>query len=355
MRLIWEAAVRQFEKKRNFVLATILSVQGSSPRQVGAKILVLDNGDVVGTIGGGLFEANVRDFATTALASKASSRLNFSFHGGDAESDQMICGGSVDVLIEFIPASAKAKEHIYKNVLNSLQERISAFLMKRIDLEPGQSTEKEIPYICVDEKGKRFGDLEDWDHCLNAIPPRRLLKPTQVIKLDGLSPDVLLEWIYPRRVVFIFGAGHVGACVSHLASYVDFFVVAVDDRDEYANPQNLPNADQIIVKSFKEAFSGLSVDRDSHIVIVTRGHAHDKTTLAQALRTDASYIGMIGSRRKIKLIFDALIQDGFTEDDMARVHAPIGLAIGGETPQEIAVSIVAELIQERTKRLNVAG
>ncbi|MCX5873482.1 MAG: XdhC family protein [Deltaproteobacteria bacterium] len=81
MRLIWEAAVRQFEKKRNFVLATILSVQGSSPRQAGAKILVLDNGDVVGTIGGGLFEANVRDFATTALASKASSRLNFSFHG----------------------------------------------------------------------------------------------------------------------------------------------------------------------------------------------------------------------------------------------------------------------------------
>ena len=114
MSSIWEAIVRQFEQHRNFVLATILSVQGSSPRKVGAKVLILDNGDIVGTIGGGLFEANVRDSALNAMESRTSSRLSFAFHGQDVGSDQMICGGSVEVLVEFVHPGAKTKDQIYR-------------------------------------------------------------------------------------------------------------------------------------------------------------------------------------------------------------------------------------------------
>jgi len=353
MRSIWEAAVRQFEEQRNFVLATILSVQGSSPRKVGAKVLILDNGDVVGTIGGGLFEANVRDFALTAMENRTSSRHNFAFYGKDAGSDQMICGGSVDVLVEFIHSGAKTKEQIYRKLVRDLRERISTFIIKRIDLEPGQSTKTDLDWMCIDENGNNFGDFEDSAICLKLIPPRRLLKPAQVIWPSSLCSPVLLEWIYPRSVVYIFGAGHVGASLCHLASYVDFMVVGIDDRDDYANRQNLPNADEIIVTSFDNSFHDLSIDQNSYIVIVTRGHSHDKVTLAQALKTDAAYIGMIGSKRKIKLIFDSLISEGFTESDIARVHAPIGVPIGGETPEEIAVSIVAEMIQERTRMLNL--
>lgn len=350
---IWESIVQQFEEKRSFVLATILDVQGSSPREVGAKAVILDNGDVIGTIGGGLFEANVRNFALDALKNQTSSRLNFAFYGNDAESDQMICGGSVDVLVEFVHPGAKTKNQIYMKLANCLRERVSTFLIKPITLGLGQSTESELEYICIDETGKQVGNFEGFEICLKSIPPRRLLKPAQLIYPEDFNAPVLVEWIYPRGAAYVFGAGHVGACVCHLASYADFRVVGIDDRSDYANSQNLPDADQIVVTPFENAFRGLSIDQNSYIVIVTRGHAHDKIVLAQALRTDVTYIGMIGSKRKIKLIYDSLIAGGFSEDDIGRVHAPIGLPIGGETPQEIAVSIVAEMIQQRNKILNM--
>ncbi|MGC8605556.1 MAG: XdhC family protein, partial [Desulfomonilaceae bacterium] len=327
--------------------------QGSSPRKVGAKILILDNGDVIGTIGGGLFEANVRDFALKALQNRTSSRLIFSFYGNDAESDQMICGGSVDVLLEFIHPGANTKEKIYRKLLESLNGRIPIFLIKPITLDSGQTTEKDLECMCVDENGDQIGDFKGSALCFKSFPPRRLLKPVQLIRPQNFDSPVLLECIYPQCVAYILGAGHVGACVCHLASYVDFKVVGIDDRDDYANNENLPDADEIVITRFETAFEHLSIDRNSYIVIVTRGHAHDKTALAQALKTDAAYIGMIGSKRKIKLIFESLILEGFTQVDISRVHAPIGIDIGGETPQEIAVSIIAEMIQERNKTLNM--
>jgi xanthine dehydrogenase accessory factor len=138
--------------------------------------------------------------------------------------------------------------------------------------------------------------------------------------------------------------------VAYLASYVDFKVVLVDDREEFASPKKVPEADQIHVIGFQDASSHLLLDEDSYVVIVTRGHAHDKTVLAQALRTNAGYIGMIGSRRKIKLIFESLLTEGFTREDLQRVHAPIGLPIGGETPQEIGMSIVAQMVELRNRK-----
>jgi xanthine dehydrogenase accessory factor len=129
---------------------------------------------------------------------------------------------------------------------------------------------------------------------------------------------------------------------------VDFRTVVIDDRAEYANAERFARADRInVVPSFHQAFDGLDIDRDSFLVILTRGHLHDKTVLEQALKTDAGYIGMIGSRRKRDLIYRELLDKGFTSEDLGRVHAPIGLAIDAETPEEIAVSIVAELIQVR--------
>jgi len=216
----------------------------------------------------------------------------------------------------------------------------------------GESISGEIQHLCVDDRGSRFGDFPDADECVGSIPPRRLIKPAQFLTTSEKTPPVLLEWVFPRNVVYIFGAGHVGAALCHLASYVDFEVVMIDDRDEYANPENLPDASETIVANFENAFSSISIDQDSYIVIVTKGHAHDRTTLSHALKTKACYIGMIGSQRKTKLIFDSLVNEGFAESDLERVHAPIGLNIGGETPQEIAVSIVAELIQARTNKLN---
>ena len=142
-----------------------------------------------------------------------------------------------------------------------------------------------------------------------------------------------------------------GECVAHMAAYVDFRVVILDDRAEFASVERIPDADNIVVvESFDRGVHELGIDEDGYVVIVTRGHAHDKTVLAEALKTEAGYIGMIGSRRKTGLIYKALLEEGFNREDLERVHAPIGLPIGGETPQEIAVSIIAEMIQIRNRK-----
>ena len=147
---------------------------------------------------------------------------------------------------------------------------------------------------------------------------------------------------------YLFGAGHVARSTAAMAAMVEFRVSVTDDREAYANRQRFGEASEIrAIGRFEDAFSGLSVGRDDFIIILTRGHLHDKTVLAQALRTGAGYIGMIGSHRKRDAIYAALFKEGFSQADIERVHSPIGLSIGAETPEEIAVSILAEMIQVR--------
>jgi xanthine dehydrogenase accessory factor len=351
MLAIWRAAVEQFEQGRNFVLATILDVKGSSPRHVGTRFLIRQDGTIVGTIGGGLFEAQVQEFAAGALSAGTSHHALFSFTGEGAESTEMICGGKVEVLVEFVDAGNQAKEEIFKRLLGIGQNRGSGYLLTSIAIPVGGQGVGGIEYLLMDGEGKHFGGFPQADSVLQMLPQHRLLKPAQLLEPPGSEITVFLELLKAHGTVFIFGAGHVGACVAHLAAYVRFDVVVLDDREEFASPAKLPDAQQVVVvDSFHRAFSNLAVDEDSYLVIVTRGHAHDKTVLAQALRTNAGYIGMIGSRRKTKLILEALLKEGFTRDDLQRVHSPIGLPIGGETPEEIGVSIIAEMIQIRHRK-----
>jgi xanthine dehydrogenase accessory factor len=136
-----------------------------------------------------------------------------------------------------------------------------------------------------------------------------------------------------------------------MAALAGFRVVVIDDRAEFANAERFPDADEVcIIADFSRALDGLAIDADSYIVIVTRGHAFDRVVLEAALKTDAGYIGMISSRRKRDAIYAALTAEGISIEALARIHSPIGLPIGGETPEEIAVSIVAELISERYKK-----
>jgi xanthine dehydrogenase accessory factor len=159
----------------------------------------------------------------------------------------------------------------------------------------------------------------------------------------------------PKETLFIFGAGHCGQKLAQVAELVDFATVVVDDRADYAHRERFPDAERIVVPdSFDHALDGLPIDEDSYIVIMTRGHVHDKTVLAQALSTSAGYVGMIGSRKKVAETFRALREEGFSPESISRVHAPIGLDIGSETPEEIAISIVAQLIKVRTEKLRAA-
>lgn len=353
MLAIWRAAAEEFDKGRDFVLATIIDVRGSSPRHVGTRFLIRKDGQIVGTIGGGLFEAKVQMFAANALENRTSHRLMFAFRGDETQSAEMICdmicGGDTQVLLEYVDASDTVARAIFEKLLELTVARKTGLFFTHANIPvDDQGT---IDRMLVDDQGLRLGGFEGDDAAVQSVPESRLLKSAQILDAPDAPSAVFLEWIHPSETVFIFGAGHVGECVAHLSAYAGFRAVVLDDREDYANIERIPEADQaIVLESFEQAFKGLPVDRDSYVVILTRGHQHDKTVLGQALETDAAYIGMIGSRRKNRLICEALLQEGHSRDALEKVYAPIGLPIGGETPQEIGISIVSQIIQVRNKK-----
>jgi xanthine dehydrogenase accessory factor len=159
--------------------------------------------------------------------------------------------------------------------------------------------------------------------------------------------DVFLEPIKPLPSLIIFGGGHISYFLARIGKMVDFRVTIIDDRPEFANPERFPEADETIAEDMASVMKRLEINGSSYIVIVTRGHMKDEQALEWAVTTPAGYIGMIGSKRKIKTSFTYLETRGITQEQLDKVHSPIGLAIGAETPEEIAVAIMAEIIQVR--------
>ena len=162
--------------------------------------------------------------------------------------------------------------------------------------------------------------------------------------------DIYIEPITPSSRVFIFGGGHISLSLSKMSTMVGFQTVVIDDRPQFANKERFPEAEEVIAEEFPLVLPKLKVNQGSYLVIVTRGHAYDQEVLEWALGQEVKYIGMIGSRKKIQTVYDALKQKGIPPDQLQRVYAPIGLNIGALTPEEIAVSIVAQMIQVRRQK-----
>ena len=162
--------------------------------------------------------------------------------------------------------------------------------------------------------------------------------------------DVFLEPIKPLPTLIIFGGGHISFFLARIGKTVDFHVTIIDDRPEFANAERFPEADETIAEDIASITKRLVINASSYIVIVTRGHQKDTQVLQWAVTTPSAYIGMIGSERKIHMAFEFMKTKGITQEQLDLVHAPIGLSIGAETPEEIAVSIVAELIHERARQ-----
>jgi xanthine dehydrogenase accessory factor len=330
------------------VLATIIRLSGSGPRGVGAKILILADGRSEGTIGGGLLEATVVKEAGKVFRSRLPVLLSLSMMGKDVTKTEMLCGGDVEVLLEPVLPEQKS---MYEKVLSIQRSGFAGLLATLVNEDLRE--EGRAPKLVI-ERGRTV---------MGSIPSRRLeeilveetaeflkkRKPVLVSyrEKDGREIHVFVEPIAADPVVYIFGGGHVSSQIVPLANHVGFQVVVVDDRPEFADPGRFPDAHEVVQMDFKGCVGRLPIDKAAYMVIVTRGHAHDKTVLEQCLRSEAGYIGMIGSRRKRALIYDSLLEEGFTKEDLDRVHSPIGIDIGAETPEEIGVSIVAELIKVR--------
>lgn len=166
----------------------------------------------------------------------------------------------------------------------------------------------------------------------------------------GGDMKVFIDILQPKEEVLIFGAGHIAVCVSKLSKIVGFKVTVIDDRKEFANQDRFPETDEIIAEEIEKALAHLEITPSTYIIVVTRGHLKDEEVLASVVRSNAAYIGMIGSREKNATVFQHLGEQGISARELKKVHAPIGMDIGAQTPEEIAVSIIAEIIQVRRKK-----
>jgi xanthine dehydrogenase accessory factor len=340
-----QAVNHLLEEGEDLILATIISHSGSTPRSVGTKMIVRRNGTIVGTIGGGLVEAEILKLAPEVFKTARAQVKAIELMGATAATtDQMICGGRLVILLEYLSANRQTVKEV-QDLIAVLQKGRKGYLVKSLQIIPEAG--KGESFLIQDGEIKLGRSLrsESWLRNL-ALKDDKIRGP---FIREAENQRFFIEPTFIPGTVFLFGAGHVSQQVAEVTALVKFRTVILDDREEFANPQRFPKADRIIVLvSFAQAFAGLEIDSDSYVVIVTRGHLYDKTVLEQALRTKAGYIGMIGSRRKRDIVYQALLNEGFSQEDIDRVYSPIGLNIGGETPEEVAISIVAELIQVRS-------
>ncbi|KUG29651.1 xanthine and co dehydrogenase maturation factor, xdhc/coxf family [hydrocarbon metagenome] len=318
--------------------AAIVTQEGSAPRAAGALMLVFADKTIAGTVGGGLVEARVMEAAAAVLNGGLAQVMDFNLTGEMAAGADMICGGRLSVFLERLDPD-QAGEFI------ALRDRLAA----------GERCLLATPLDGLGHGGKRILLAEDGsavvsggaapaDHHTLYRAGKGLTAPACV---ETGGRRYVLEPCQGRPRLFLVGAGHVSRATALAAELAGFSVTVLDDRPEFASRERFPTAFEVAVADLTNCFAGRTITTRDMVVIVTRGHLHDAVVLAQTLGTKAGYVGMIGSRRKRDAIYDRLRAAGTADEELARVHCPVGLPIGAETPEEIAISIVAELIAMR--------
>ncbi len=334
MRYILNDLIEELEKNLPCVIATVVGSSGSAPRTSGARMLVREGGSLEGSVGGGAVEGRCLALARELLHGKEDQcLLEFDLSVNDASALGMVCGGALSILLQ-------------KGKTTDLE------LFKRLRVEYREGRQPTLlTHLPSPDGDARFSLLEDEEDVLRNKIFFNLQQQRKRIPLlfKNAENKYFIETLVPPGTVYLIGAGHVALATAKIAHFSNFEVVVMDDREEFANRERYPQAKQIkVLGSFENCFDKLR--SDDYVVIVTRGHIHDKEVLAQALATEAGYIGMIGSRKKIQAIYNSLLEAGFTQNELDAVHSPIGLDIGADTPEELAISIVAELIQVRANR-----
>jgi len=333
------------KRGEDVVFARVISDQGSAPRGTGASMIIRRSGEIYGTVGGGLVEADTMKNARELFKSKRSATFAFDMTG-DLLEGKMVCGGKVELLLEFIPAATETV-HIFETIAENRRNNRKSFLIVPVP-DQGHGAEVGQRWLLCGNDSPAGNEGEDTKVLAKLKDNARALAASSLVECEGKRywADVIVN----GGTVYIFGAGHISREVADLALRVGFNVVVLDDRDEYANTQRFASPIEVVVlESFDNCFDGLPVDAGSYLVIVTRGHLCDKVVLDQALKSGAGYIGMIGSARKRDTIYQALMDGGVSAQQLEQVHCPIGLKIDTETPEEIAVSIVGELIDKRAQ------
>ena len=317
---------KSVKNKQDIVLVTIIAASGSIPRGAGAKMLVYNDGTSLGTIGGGAVEYKSIQLAVEALKQKRSFMQGFKLAPNDVADLGMICGGDVEVYFQYIQSENE------KNI--TLIESIIVVL----------NTDEESWIIT------EISEDTSWNMRVTNNNTENLKKKAVLIEQN--KKKYYIEPLVTSGKVYIFGGGHISQKLVPVLNSVDFNCIVVEDRSEFANMELFPQAEKTVLVDFKNLSANISINCWDYVVILTRGHNNDYDALAQALRTEACYIGLVGSRTKLAKTKKRLLEDGFCEADFNRIYAPIGTAIKAVTPEEIAISITGEMIKVRAELKN---
>jgi len=330
------------KKGKSAVLIRIIRREGSAPRGVGSGCMVDADGTLFGTIGGGLLEYRAMKKAKILLEKRLTSLDTVKMTAKEIAEEGMICGGEVELFFEPILPEDDIVE-FFKTIYELLRSGGSGTLITLIRDEADALASDNR--MLVKNDGSMIGTLPLVELSEHPVRPHLLEE-----KETGRT--LFLEPVVQNPELLLFGGGHISTCVSPLAKTIGFQVSVFDDLRKFANRERFPEADEIYDMPYRDAFAKIAITESSYIVIVSRGHAGDKNILELALKSPVSpaYIGMIGSIRKRDTIFKALMDSGTSRQQLTGVHSPIGLNIGAQTPEEIAVSIIAEIIEIKANR-----
>src|SRR5262245_25976670 len=346
MRELLDELTDALDQGRECVYCSVVETRGSTPQKAGAVMLVFADGSQRGTLGGGCVEAEVKQRALRTLGGDhgGSNLLTFCLDDNYGWDDGLICGGRMTILAEPFPSSVRGESaaaryyHRFGELARSGQGCTEAMVIVQEPADVPVGSRYLLDASCTVVAQRAPPDVPEVV-CAN-------LTPVQKRPRAGVRQGVAYLPLWPRVTLFIVGGGHVGQAVAKLAADVDFDIWVLDDRESYASPERFPTAQRHLVGDIGARLKELkeTITPSVYALIVTRGHAHDEEALYHLADTQAGYVGMIGSKRKIKLIFEDLRSKGIAQEVLQKVHAPLGFNIGSQTVPEIAVSIVAELI-----------
>ena len=347
MKEVIQEAVNLLEQGQPCVLATVVRTKGSTPQKSGAMLLVREDGSGVGTLGGGCVEGDIWFAAKEIMRNHGGPEFKNYFLNEDiAARDGLVCGGTMYFYLEPFWEADDFTE-LGHQLLDAYEGGEPLALATAVNVPNGHPGLGAKLLLRMD--GTVFGTLGSPE--LDQRGMEVCKKVADVGAIESFTTDegveVFVEGFTTPPTLVMVGGGHVGKATADLAQNLGYRVVVVDDRPEFSNEERFPYADQTLITDYEGWSDHLSLNVNTFVVVATRGHRYDDMALESALKTRARYIGLMGSRRKTLMIYQRLLQQGVTLERLKEVRSPIGLDIGALTPEEIAVSVMSEIIMTR--------
>lgn len=327
-------------------IATVVKTWGSSPRPAGSRMAIAASGEFAGSVSGGCVETAVIEEAMNVMKTGAPKLLQFGVADETAWSVGLTCGGKIEVFLE--PFYDKKFFEPLRVNLAGKEPVVMATVIRGASTLPGR-------HLLVSRAGTIAGDLENTEliSSIQQAAPAFLEREHTTVLTFG-ETEIFVESCFPPPKLIIVGAVHIAVPLAHIAKTLDFNVILVDPRGAFASAARFPHVDQLVRKWPEEALAEIGIDAGACIVILSHDPKLDDPAVKTALQHHPAYIGVLGSRKTHEKRFQRLLAEGVTEEQLRRVHAPIGLNIGAATPAEITVSIMAEIVAQR-RRMRLVG